>query len=745
MRPVYALLLLLTACLPVDGQDAGAPEAGADGQLADGVADASIADGEPSDARRDTATPDSSQDAEIRDASRDLGPDAFPDASSDAGDDASPDASPGCATDEACGEGAFCERPGGTCDAPGPGACRVRPEGCPEHEQPVCGCDGQTYGNDCNRQMAGVSLDREGPCDAECQAPADCLERFWDIRCVGHWACEDFRCVETCDDVGCGDGNCEPEAGESPSSCFLDCRIECEAGAQRAFECPDGAEVPWCTCDAEGRWDCQPEPEAACRDTRCDDGTLPICPMAEPMCRAHEILAVQGGCFACVNPETCRPWGEAECASDADCPAAERCDACGSSSCPECEDCVPACVEHVCETEPEPACDLPRPECDALHVSVVVDGCWICVDVRDCGEAECTGEGEFAAVVPGAPPCCEGLEPIGCDAPVEGECSPDPCVGAVVCARCGDGACGPGENLCNCAEDCGRRACDEGPLVCAAEPPVCEEGSVLAVQGGCWVCVNPATCRPWGEPGCAADADCGNAELCDGCGSSSCPFCADCVPACRAHGCATEPEAACDEVRPNCGEGAVAVVREGCWRCVTVPACEEQNLRWYQTCGDPVCGGHRPTPGERACAEEMVGQACGVFADHCDPMDFCNARLLCTDSDPRLQPGGCPISELKHKRDVRYVDAAERSALAEALQGLRLASWRYVGRQDRQLGFVIEDGPPAQSLRGPDQVELYGYLSLAVAALQEQQAEIQHLRAAVEALQKARGGDHEAR
>jgi len=39
---------------------------------------------------------------------------------------------------------------------------------CPKQGPPICGCDNRTYPNDCERRVAGVSLQSEG----ECPAPA---------------------------------------------------------------------------------------------------------------------------------------------------------------------------------------------------------------------------------------------------------------------------------------------------------------------------------------------------------------------------------------------------------------------------------------------------------------------------------------------------------------------------------------------------------------------------------------------
>jgi len=68
------------------------------------------------------------------------------------------------------------------------------------------------------------------------------------------------------------------------------------------------------------------------------------------------------------------------------------------------------------------------------------------------GLAECITEGGSRPVVPGALPCCLGLVSIPCAEPVGDICQP--CPGATICADCGNGICGPGENTCNCPEDC---------------------------------------------------------------------------------------------------------------------------------------------------------------------------------------------------------------------------------------------------------------------------------------------------
>lgn len=67
-----------------------------------------------------------------------------------------------------CAEGSFCDfPPGANCGrADAPGRCAPKPELCTFEFNPVCGCDGVTYGNACAAEAAGVSVELAGECEA---------------------------------------------------------------------------------------------------------------------------------------------------------------------------------------------------------------------------------------------------------------------------------------------------------------------------------------------------------------------------------------------------------------------------------------------------------------------------------------------------------------------------------------------------------------------------------------------------
>lgn len=70
-----------------------------------------------------------------------------------------------CGAHSACGRGLWCEPAAETCRAGrGRGRCVRVPQACTMMYQPVCGCDGETYSNDCVRRGQRVARKHEGAC-----------------------------------------------------------------------------------------------------------------------------------------------------------------------------------------------------------------------------------------------------------------------------------------------------------------------------------------------------------------------------------------------------------------------------------------------------------------------------------------------------------------------------------------------------------------------------------------------------
>jgi len=160
---------------------------------------------------------------------------------------------------------------------------------------------------------------------------------------------------------------------------------------------------------------------------------------------------------------------------------------------------------------------------------------------------------------------------------------------------------------------------------------------------------------------------------------------------------------------------------------------QNKALKWYFTCGDPACGrGYVKPKGVTECKTEKAGDPCSTDAQKCDPKDNCNRLLQCSKSDPTKTQFGCPQSRRIYKKNIHYIQQREREALYRQALRIPLTTYHYKKQPKgkKHLGFIIEDLPSKSPAIAPggQRVNLYGYTSMTLAAVQEQAKQMRALR-----------------
>jgi hypothetical protein len=127
----------------------------------------------------------------------------------------------------------------------------------------------------------------------------------------------------------------------------------------------------------------------------------------------------------------------------------------------------------------------------------------------------------------------------------------------------------------------------------------------------------------------------------------------------------------------------------------------------------------------------------------------CLCSIGCADFNGVPECNNGTISRRAFKEDVTYVTDREAADLARQTLSIPLARYRYQGAPPgarMRLGFIIDDQPNPSAAVSDDRmsVDTYGYTSMLLATVQQQQRELAELRRRLSVLERNGRCDHPA-
>ena len=215
-------------------------------------------------------------------------------------------------------------------------------------------------------------------------------------------------------------------------------------------------------------------------------------------------------------PQKCYPYGSHGCDGQIKCCQSWQCK--GDLKVPEettCCDQGECSIDGRCTTDCPQTCKPGETKTYTCPDKTQVSWCtctsdyiWSCINSPET-QCNCVEEGGSYTIGPNAAQkCCKGLTSIGCDRPDgNGNCpTPETCTGATFCTKCGNGQCGPGENKCNCPQDC--EQCKQGTIKAYTCSDQTHVNWCTCTEKGTWACINSPETKCTPNKACKTDTEC---------------------------------------------------------------------------------------------------------------------------------------------------------------------------------------------------------------------------------------------